>query len=217
MHELLGKETGMLSDILRDSDKYNAMEIKKELEYAFELALEEWLFAGQPSPSVLTSIKARIDESMNESIYDVNIPDKYTAVGARAFIRRENLRSVMMPNTAASIAGFAFGWCDNLENVTVADREDTADISIGSFAFWGCENLRKVTMRGVSIKNIGDCVFYGSRKLRVDIYGDVNGDAESLLDRAFYGSRDLEVNIYTGGKRKEKRYDRIFNNRVQFF
>jgi len=215
MRELLGGKTNseaLGAAVARacEDDGYGAAQMKKDLEYAFELALEEKLLAG---PSVLTRIKAGADEYTNENIEDVIIPDKYAAIGARAFVRRAGLRSAIIPNTVGSVCGFAFGWCGGLENVTV---EDGADINIGSFAFWGCENLRKITMRGAVVNNIGDCVFYGSRKLKVEIYGDINGGAESLLDRAFFGSRDLEVNIYTGGKRKEKKYDRIFNNRVQF-
>lgn len=222
MRELLGVkiDNEILSGIVKKSSgkKYGDMsDMKKDLEYAFELALDEWLFAGTSPQYVLTEIKAKSGEFTNENIFDVSVPDKYASVGARAFIRRESLRSVIIPSSVENIAGFAFGWCKNLENVTVEDGENINDINIGSFAFWGCENLKKVTMRGTFVKNLGNCAFYGCRKLRVDIYGDIDGDAESLIDGAFFGARDTEANIYTGGKRKSKRYDRIFNNRIQFY
>ena len=209
----------LLNDIARkacENGYRNISDMKKELEYAFELSLDIFTRGG---PSMLTDIKARADELTNEDITDMSIPDRYMSVGARAFIRRENLISLKIPDSIESIYGFAFAWCNNLAEVTIehsANLSKSGNINIGNFAFWGCESLRKVTMRGF-IKNIGDCVFYGSRNLKVDIHGDITGDANLLLDRAFYGSRDLEVNIYTGGKRKEKKHDRIYNNRIQFY
>ena len=191
--------------------------IKRDLEYAFELSLDELLFnsgASDYNYFVLSDIKANTNKFTDEDIQDVIIPDDYTAIGARAFIRREKLRSVIIHEGISDIHGFAFGWCENLISMTISEG---ANINIGNFAFWGCDNLRKVTMRGTNVKNIGDCAFYGCQKLKIDIYGNINGDADSLLERAFYGCRDLEVNIYTDGKRKEKRYDRIYNNRIQFY
>jgi len=223
MRGLLGGDikNEMLGIVIKkagEDNKYNITEMKKTLEYAFETALEDLLFSGQTPPSVLTALKASANEFTNEDIQDMSVPDKYKAIGPRAFIRRENLRSVMIPDSIENIGGFAFGWCGNLENVTIEGGEDKNNIfDVGNFAFWGCENLRKVTMRGIFVKNIGDCAFYGCRKLKIDIYGDISGDAEELIDRVFYGTRDSDVNIYTDGKRKEKRYDRIFNNRVQFY
>jgi hypothetical protein len=211
----------MLETVIKEAcgnNKYGVEHMKKDLEYAFETALEEWLFAGPSAPSVLTAAKASAGEFTHEDVKDMSIPDEYAAIGARAFIRRRSLRSVIVPNSIESVCGFAFGWCENLENVTIEGGADAnKTISIGNFAFWGCENLRKVTMRGSFLKDIGDCVFYGCRKLKVDIYGDISGDAEELIDRVFYGTRDSEINIYTEGTRKGKRYDRIFNNRVQFY
>jgi hypothetical protein len=223
----LGQQTHseMLDSVVKKACKsnnkdYGATDMKKDLEYAFEMALEEWLFAGSSAPSVLTGAKAAAGEFTNEDIKDMSVPDEYAAIGARAFIRRENLRSVIIPNSIESIYGFAFGWCDRLENVTVEGVEGAGAakiMNLGNFAFWGCENLKRVTMRGTLLKNIGDCVFYGCRKLKVDIYGNIDGDIEELIHRVFYGTRDSEINVYTEGKRKEKRYDRIFNNRIQFY
>ena len=212
----------ILNGVLRktqenNNNKYTPEMMREELEIAFELALEEWLFAGTTSVSELTYAKASADKSTGEDTRDMSVPDKYASIGPRAFIRRSNLRSVILPGSIETVGGFAFGWCGNLENVTMEGGGENKKLNIGSFAFWGCENLKKVTMRETIAENIGDCAFYGCRKLKVDIYGDIKGGADELVHRVFYGARDSEINIYTDGRRKEKKYDRIFNNRIQFY
>lgn len=191
---------------------YNPAKMKTDLEYLFAASLEEWLVL----PSALTENKAKNDKETKSGIEDIIIPGKYTAIGARAFMRREDLKSVVIPENIERICGFAFGWCPGLESVIFGETGNIKNINIGNFAFWGCENLKSVKIYGTFAENIGDCAFYGSKKLKIDIYGYIGENAESLADRVFFGSRDLEVNVYTGGKRKGKKYDRIFNNRVQF-
>ena len=46
------------------------------------------------------------------------IPDNITEIGASAFYRCENLKSVIIPDSVTSIGDFAFGGCSNLTSIT---------------------------------------------------------------------------------------------------
>ena len=75
-------------------------------------------------------------------------------VGAYAFYRCSQLKSVKLPNTVTGIGGYAFAFCSNLSSVIIPDTVT----SIGDNAFSGCSNLTSVTIPN-SVTSIGDNAF----------------------------------------------------------
>ena len=118
----------------------------------------------------------------------VNIPSvidglPVISIGTRAFVNRDNLTSITIPDGVISIGDYAFNACTRLTSITIPDGV----ISVGGGAFYGCTTLTSVTIPG-SVTSIGDFAFYVCSSLTsitVDstnaIYSSING---VLYDKA---------------------------------
>ena len=82
----------------------------------------------------------------------VFIPDGVTSIGARAFENCARLTSVTIPDSVTSIGDYAFQYCTSLTNITMPNVT-----SIGMEAFYLCENLTSITMP--SVTSIGGNAF----------------------------------------------------------
>lgn len=91
---------------------------------------------------------------------------------------RADIKRVIFPEGLASIGGFAFYGCTNLQGIDIPDDVRT----IGSGAFFGCENLRLAKLPA-KLSRIGNQAFYGCTSLAAVQFPI---GVESIGDKAFY-------------------------------
>ena len=91
----------------------------------------------------------------------LEIPASYkglpvTHIGRWAFLDRDNLTDITIPDSVVHIGQSAFVNCTNLSSVTIPDSVE----SIGIYAFSDCMRLRTVTI-GANVTSIGENAFFG--------------------------------------------------------
>jgi hypothetical protein len=77
-----------------------------------------------------------------------------TAIGIRAFLNRNDLQSVTLPNTLTTIELRAFSGCSSLQSITLPDTVTT----IGAYAFNMFTALRSVTL-SAALTRVGSNAF----------------------------------------------------------
>ena len=119
---------------------------------------------------------------------DVVIPSeingkKVTAISHGAFLWRQSLTSVTIPNSVTEIGDYAFGYCENLKNIIIPSSVE----NIGSYAFENCTHLTDITIPN-SVKVIGDYAFSNCENLKnVTIPNSV----KEIGEGAFWNSTSL--------------------------
>ena len=101
----------------------------------------------------------------------------YSWSGAPWYNSRKSIQTFAIEEGVTSIGYYAFGYCSNLENVTIP----VSVTSIGHDAFYGCDNLWSV-MIPESVISIGDGAFDGCSSNLV-IYGKSGSYAETYADK----------------------------------
>lgn len=74
----------------------------------------------------------------NADVKSVIVPEGIIAIGEQAFYWCDNLESITLPSTLASIEGMAFGDCSKLKEVHISDLSAWCNITFDSY--WGYEN-----------------------------------------------------------------------------
>lgn len=72
----------------------------------------------------------------------IRFDDEVTTIGGGAFYNCGNLKSIILPNSVASIVRVAFSGCGSLESITIPN----AVTSIGEMAFRECKSLKSITI-----------------------------------------------------------------------
>ena len=89
---------------------------------------------------------------------DVTLPDNYNgenyAIGDEAFVNKNELTNVVIPNSVVGIGDSAFSGCSGLTRVDIVDGVN----SIGESAFAGCSKLEEIYISN-TIESIGDNAF----------------------------------------------------------
>ena len=101
------------------------------------------------------------EESKLSAVYfdeDANI----LTFGYRAFFGAENITTITIPKSVVSIDYYAFGYCENLQEVIFAEGNQLKGIYEG--AFIGCIRLENIVIPD-SIVEISDFAFYGCSKI----------------------------------------------------
>ena len=88
------------------------------------------------------------------------IPSSVTAIDDFAFYYCEKITSITLPDGLKSIGYDAFGYCTDLESITIPGSVESIDES----AFCSCENLESVTLSN-GLKSIGYYAFGDCEKL----------------------------------------------------
>lgn len=131
-----------------------------------------------------------IDDTYNDALTLVVIPDSITTIGQTAFSGCRALTSVTIPNSVISIGNNAFYGCAGLTDITIPNSVTTIGestfsmcsgltsitipdsvIEIGQGAFSGCRNLTSITISN-SVTSIEDITFSGCRALTSIIIPD---------------------------------------------
>ena len=118
-----------------------------------------------------------------EDIISIIIPNSVTSIGDRAFCYCFGLASVTIGNSVTSIGDYAFCYCDSLTSVTIPDSVT----SIGEWAFCYCDSLTSVTIPD-SVTSIGYEAFYNCTGLTSVTIPD---SVTSIGREAFWGCTSL--------------------------
>ncbi len=98
---------------------------------------------------------------MGENKQFINNTEIKTIIGNCAFMNREDLTYVVLPDGIKSIGDEAFAKCKNLKSITLPANLE----QIGASAFSGCKNLEKIIL-SPNIKRLSNKTFEGCRKLK---------------------------------------------------
>ena len=119
--------------------------------------------------------------------------EKYTvvAIESGAFLGKDYIVSVIIPNTVTSIGQSAFRECENLSSVVMPN----SITNIGNAAFWGCSNLTSFTIPD-SVKHIGAAIFGSCTNLTTLDYNARNCNGVSVgTNHPFSYSSISTINI----------------------
>ena len=112
------------------------------------------------------------------------LPNTVTSIGIHAFHNCSGLKSMTIPNSVTSIGTWAFNDCSSLTSVTIPN----SITSIDAYAFWGCSGLTSVTIPN-SVTSIGSGAFEDCSSLKsVTIPNSVT----SIGEGAFGGCSGLK-------------------------
>ncbi|NDI17277.1 MAG: hypothetical protein EBY83_04805, partial [Verrucomicrobia bacterium] len=106
-----------------------------------------------------------------------------TGIGGGAFMSRDDLNSIFIPQSVTSIGGSAFKDCHNLSSMIIPNSVT----SLGSFAFSGCSAVESITL-GNSVTDIGESTFSGCSSLSSII---IPNSVNSIGKSAFYDCQIL--------------------------
>ena len=129
------------------NDNFDAMEIDGEAveldcDPSLELDTDHTVRLRIGSDKVIKDFSfGNWEDSPNDRLRSVIIPDGVTAIGVSAFGGCTNLSSITIPDSVTSIGGYAFGRT-SLSSVTIPDSVT----SIGDGAFDSCTSLSSVTI-----------------------------------------------------------------------
>ena len=137
---------------------------------------------GKKSNVGLKSKKSKLDSNFYDNANDFLVVDgvlkKYNgsetvvtipndlgieSIGQRAFYKRTDIRTIIIPMGITSIANYAFSYCENLASITIPETITY----IGNYAFENCTSLTKVDLPG-RLQSVGSYLFSGCTHL-VDI------------------------------------------------
>ena len=77
------------------------------------------------------------------------------SIGREVFYDRDNLKTIIIPNSVTSIGEYAFYHCSSLTDVVIGNSVT----SIGYGAFYSCSSLTNIEIPN-NVRSIGDYAFY---------------------------------------------------------
>lgn len=121
--------------------------------------------------------------SINESQFEIVIPNSVTNIGDYAFMLCKGLTSITIPNSVTSIGEGAFYGCDGLTSINIP----VSVTSFGEGAFYGCSGLTSINIPD-SVTKIGEYAFYGCSGLTSN---NIPDSVTSIGQYAFCGCSGL--------------------------
>ena len=154
-----GKEAILnIKTLLQSSEEKKIIELNTNyLDVIKKLSAEEYkvIVTGTMTSNILANLNEAIFISKSTKInLDLSGTTGLTSIGYEAFWNRDNLTSVILPDSVTEIGESAFEYCDNLTSVTIPDSVT----SISYMAFYGCYSLTNITIPD-SVTEIGESVF----------------------------------------------------------
>ena len=124
---------------------------------------------------------------------NVIIPSSYnevlvTSVGAYAFYNKNNITSIILPNTIQTIETEAFDYCSSLSKITIP----SSVLSVGNEAFYACTNLNQVEIEKAQteLTALGIDAFYGcSSSLQIKVPNDRIADYKNMTNWSTYSNK----------------------------
>ena len=154
-----GKETILnIKTLLQSSEEKNVIKLNANyLDVIKKFSAEEYkvIVTGTMTSNILANLNEAIFINKSTKInLDLSGTTGLTSIGYEAFWNRDNLTSVILPDSVTEIGESAFEYCDNLTSVTIPDSVT----SISYMAFYGCYSLTNITIPD-SVTEIGESVF----------------------------------------------------------
>lgn len=142
-----------------------------------------------------------------DDIVSVIIPNTVTSIGQSAFQCCENLSSVVMPNSITNIGNWAFTYCHNLTSFTIPDSVT----HIGAAIFGDCTNLTTLDYNAKNCNGFSagtDHPFSNSSISTINISDNVEKIPENFLyDMDSITTINFSNNITHIGKKAFAYYD----------
>ena len=142
-----------------------------------------------------------------DDIVSVIIPNTVTSIGQSAFQCCENLSSVVMPNSITNIGNWAFTYCHNLTSFTIPDSVT----HIGAAIFGSCTNLTTLDYNAKNCNGFSagtDHPFSNSSISTINIGDNVEKIPENFLyDMDSITTINFSNNITHIGKKAFAYYD----------
>ena len=160
----------------------------KEGSASYELHVSEYGYRLENGNAVIT------DYYGNES--SVTIPtdiDGYrvTAIGEKAFSKKNSLKTVVIPQGVTSIGASAFSQCSSLTDVFIPESVT----SIGPFAFNECSSLTSVNLP-YSLTDLGNEAFYYCTSLE---FIHIPDQISIIKESTFYGCTSMKLVVLGSG------------------
>ena len=92
--------------------------------------------------------------SFHPNLYEVELPQGLSYIGARAFCDSPKLNEVKIPSTVTKIKEFAFSGCTGLKEIELPPQLE----EVGYSSFYGCSGLTEITIPS-SVKTIPSGAF----------------------------------------------------------
>ena len=92
--------------------------------------------------------------SFHPNLYEVELPEGLSCIGARAFCDSPNLNEVKIPSTVTKIKEYAFSGCTGLTKIELPPQLE----EVGYNSFYGCSGLTEITIPS-SVKTIPSGAF----------------------------------------------------------
>ena len=92
--------------------------------------------------------------SFHPNLYEVELPEGLSYIGARAFCDSPKLNEVKIPSTVTKIKEFAFSGCTGLKEIELPPQLE----EVGYSSFYGCSGLTEITIPS-SVKTIPSGAF----------------------------------------------------------
>lgn len=113
-----------------------------------------------------------------ENLVSVVLPNTITSIGYEAFRYCRNLASIIIPNSVISIGERAFSNCDALNTVTIPSN---ANISFNAFNATGGITIDEVTYGGCDTLNVGNYILYNTGFMTFNIGEDIYNSTPSQI------------------------------------
>ena len=154
-----GKEAILnIKTLLQSSEEKKIIELNTNyLDVIKKLSAEEYkvIVTGTMTSNILANLNEAISITKSTKInLDLSGTTGLTSIGYEAFWNRDNLTSVILPDSVTEIGESAFEYCYSLTNITIPDSVT----SIGYMAFYGCYSLTNITIPD-SVTRIGESAF----------------------------------------------------------
>lgn len=139
-----------------------------------------------------TSTSNKAWYSFRKRVKKIIVTGNFTSVEDNAFSGYQNLVSISLPDSVATIGKNAFRNCNALSQFHIPTDLST----IGSYAFSGCASLTQANLPS-SLESIGSYAYENCTSLKSV---SVPAGAVSVGEKAFYGCTKLEKISFSGEK-----------------
>ena len=146
------------------------------------------LFDKEYNIDDLSKVKEITDEMIREDITSIIIPDSVDRIGYKAFSWCESLKSINIPNSVKSIREYAFAGCKSLISINIPDLVE----SIGNDAFYNCKSLISINIPD-SVKSIGEEAFFWCESLKEVIFKGKTLDDVKSMKKYPWGIEDESI------------------------
>jgi hypothetical protein len=121
---------------------------------AFGLVDGDYEYVVNAVDDTMVTITGYTGSTVNLSIPPALGGKQVTEIGEQAFLSRDFLESVSLPESVKKIGRHAFNGCNSLVSITIP----SSVTEIGSYTFYGCDSLESVSL-SEGVKTIGSSAF----------------------------------------------------------